>query len=297
MILSPNKTNALAVCLGSYMIALILCVLLYQVLDTGNPVVTAAMLDLTGTILIFLVSRSFNNSSFYDPYWSIAPVPIIAFWICNTVTANQLFARHIFILFLVSLWGIRLTWNWARRWNGFRDEDWRYRDFRLKFKKTYWLVSFLGIHLFPSIIVFLACLPVYPAIAFKSTLDVFDYLATGVTLTAILIETISDEQLQSFLTSQRRDTFLATGLWKYSRHPNYFGEVLFWIGLFLFSIGTDEFVWWAIPGPLGMILLFQFISVPMIDKRMVAGKEGYEEYVRQTSGWIPWFPKRRHSKF
>ena len=109
---------------------------------------------------------------------------------------------------------------------------------------------------------------------------------------AILIETIADEQLHSFLTFQRSNTFLASGLWKYSRHPNYFGEVLFWIGLFLFSIGTDEFLWWALPGPLGMILLFQFISVPMIDKRMIARKQGYRNYVRQTSGWIPWFPKR-----
>ena len=75
MILSANKTNALVICLGSYLIVLILCVLLYQVLEMGNPAVTAAMLDLAATILIFLVSLSFNNSSFYDPFWSIAPVP------------------------------------------------------------------------------------------------------------------------------------------------------------------------------------------------------------------------------
>jgi steroid 5-alpha reductase family enzyme len=194
----------------------------------------------------------------------------------------------------VLIWSIRLTVNWIRRWKGIRDEDWRYVNFRKIFPRFYWLISFSGIHLLPTIVVFLACISVFPALVDKSgNLDLFDGLGTTISFIAILIETLSDEQLKRFLQNSKGQSFLRTGLWKYSRHPNYFGEVLFWIGIFLFSQGHESFYWWTLPGPIVMIALFHFISVPMIDKRMIARKPGYEQYFKETSGWIPWFPKGR----
>jgi steroid 5-alpha reductase family enzyme len=193
----------------------------------------------------------------------------------------------------VLFWGSRLTYNWIRRWKGLQDEDWRYVNFRKKFPRSYWIVSLFGIHLLPTITVFLACLSIYPAIVFKpDSLDLFDLVAIGVTLCAILIETIADEQLRKFLLRPTGQSFLSSGLWKYSRHPNYFGEVLFWFGLFLFSYESGSFYWWTLPGPFGMVALFLFVSVPMIDKRMLQRKEGYATYMRNTSGLVLWFVKK-----
>lgn len=286
MIKTSSKTGSLLICFLSYLITLILCILVLRHTDYGNPIINAAILDLFATLLIFAVSYAFNNSSIYDPYWSVAPFPILLYWSFSTGN-NLLTLRQVIILALVLLWGSRLTFNWIRRWNGLKDEDWRYKDFRKNFPRSYWVVSLFGVHLLPTVVVFLACLSVFPALAIKPvSLDLFDLLATVVTLSAILIETIADEQLRKFIKQSTGNSFLASGLWKYSRHPNYFGEVLFWIGLFLFSCGTESFNWWILPGPIGMIALFFFVSVPMIDRRMLKRKEGYESYMKKTSGLV-----------
>ncbi len=289
MLKTPSKTRSLFICFASYLTALVFCILILRHTDRGNPVVNAAILDLFATLLIFAVSYTFNNSSFYDPYWSVAPIPILLYWSLST-GSSALTLRQIIILILVVLWGSRLTYNWIRRWKGLRDEDWRYANFRKKFPRSYWIVSLLGIHLLPTAVVFLACLSVFPAMVIKpASLDLFDLLAIGLTLCAILIETIADEQLRKFLLRSTGHSFLSSGLWKYSRHPNYFGEVLFWIGLFLFSCGTGSFYWWTLPGPVGMATLFLFVSVPMIDRRMLQRKEGYESYMKKTSGLVFWW--------
>ncbi len=285
---APSKTGSLFICLVSYLITLVFCVLILRHTDRGNPLVNAATLDLFATILIFAVSFTFNNSSLYDPYWSVAPFPILLYWSLST-GSDLLSLRQIVILVLVLLWGSRLTFNWIRRWKGLQDEDWRYANFRKKYTRSYWIVSFFGIHLLPTVVVFLACLSLYPAIVIKpASLDLFDLVAIGVTLCAILIETIADEQLRKFLLRPSGQSFLSSGLWKYSRHPNYFGEVLFWIGLFLFSCESGSFYGWTLPGPFGMVILFLFVSVPMIDKRMLQRKEGYESYMEKTSALVFW---------
>ncbi len=288
MMNKTSKIKSLFICFAIYLIILVVCILILRYSDFGNPIVNAAILDLFATFLIFAVSYFFDNSSFYDPYWSVAPFPILLYWSLSAGN-NLLTLRQLIILVMVLIWGGRLTYNWTRRWKGLKDEDWRYVNFRKQFPRIYWVVSLFGIHLFPTIVVFLACLSIYPSITIKPIpLDIFDWLAIGLTLSAISIETIADEQLRKFLQRSNGKTFLSYGLWRYSRHPNYFGEVLFWIGLFFFSLGSGSFYWWTLPGPIGMVTLFLFISVPMIDKRMQERKEGYESYMKRTSGLVFW---------
>jgi len=235
----------------------------------------------------------FNHSRFYDPYWSVAPIPIIMYWAWLVGEDSGNHIRQILIISLLFIWSVRLTVNWINRWRGMQDEDWRYADFRKKFKGLYWLISFLGIHFFPTLIVFLGLLAIYPALVLSnSPPGIMDVIAFLVTLTAIAIETISDKQLHAYLKLETRKPFLNKGLWRLSRHPNYFGEVLFWIGLFLFSLGLEPFYWWTLAGPLGMILLFTFISIPMMDKRMLARKEGYADYMKKTSGLLLRKPRK-----
>ena len=129
------------------------------------------------------------------------------------------------------------------------------------------------------------------AYAFSTTgrhIGLLDAAAVIVTAAAILIEAAADQQLRRFLTSPRSPSdILSTGLWALSRHPNYFGEVLFWWGIWLFGIAAHPSSWWTIAGPAAVTALFAGISVPLMDKRMLARHPGYAEHILDTSGLIP----------
>lgn len=202
--------------------------------------------------------------------------------------------RQIIICLLVSFWGIRLTYNWVKGWPGLHHEDWRYIDLREQNGKLYWIVSFSGIHLFPTVLVFAGLIPTYYAMQISAPLNITDFIAIIITFAAIMIELISDEQLRSFRKSQdyKSGKIIAKGLWKYSRHPNYFGEVSFWVGLSVFSFHYDlNSFWWLFSGAISMILLFVFISIPMMEKRSKQLRPGYDDYVQKVSMLVPWFNK------
>jgi len=287
-----NKPISLTVILVGYLVTLFACYLIYPFFSHHHPILTALILDVIATVIIFGFSMVFNNSSFYDPYWSVAPIPIVVFWAWLMGEDGGNSIRLALIFALVLIWGGRLTLNWIQRWKGMKDEDWRYADFRKKFKGLYWVISFLGIHMFPTLIVFLGLLALYPALVLSDEpIGIMDIIAFLITLVAIAIETVSDKQLREYLKKEDRKPFLDTGIWKYSRHPNYFGEVLCWFGFFLFSAGLETFYWWTLAGPLAMIFLFAFISVPMMDRRMLKRKEGYGEYMKKTPGFLLRKPK------
>ncbi len=283
-----NKEAGLIICLFAYIMAGFMVWLVYDAISIFHPVLIVLILDVLATLTIFLFSVLFNNSSLYDPYWSMVPPMILLFWVFHEQTMEALTLMQILILSLVFIWSLRLTLNWVLRWRGLKDEDWRYIAFRFKYQEQYWVVSLFGIHLFPTLIVFLGCLAVYPALVLhEGTMGLMEWIAAVITLAAISIETISDWQLKNFVRDESNCDFLDTGLWKCSRHPNYFGEVLFWVGLFLFSTGMENVYWWILPGPVFMILMFYAISIPMIDKRMLRRRTGYRDYLKRTSGLIP----------
>ena len=152
---------------------------------------------------------------------------------------------------LVLAWAVRLTWNWARGWQGLGHEDWRYLRLKEQSGRAYWLVSFAGIHLMPTLWVFAGCMSLYPALAAATRpFGVLDAIAALVTAGSIWIEKRADDELQRF----RRDghgphAILKTGLWAWSRHPNYFGEMGFWWGLWLFGSRRIPSWAWTIVGP------------------------------------------------
>jgi steroid 5-alpha reductase family enzyme len=117
--------------------------------------------------------------------------------------------------------------------------------------------------------VFLACLPLYAAFSAGSkSFGVLDTLALIVTAGAIIIETTADAQLRNFTKKRQQPGAIITiGLWAYSRHPNYFGEIMFWWGIYLFGLAADFHYWWTIIGPLSVTLLFTVVSIPLMEKR------------------------------
>jgi steroid 5-alpha reductase family enzyme len=193
------------------------------------------------------------------------------------------------VLIAVIAWGGRLTFNWARGWQGLGHEDWRYVDIRQKTGRLYWAASFLAVHLFPSVLTFLGSLPLAAALTSSEPLGNLDLLATAITFGAIAIETAADEQLHAHRSSDAKHA-CDVGLWKYSRHPNYFGEILFWVGLWLFGLAAGAPVWTVI-GPVAMLALFVFASIPMAEKRALSRRPDFAEKVARVSMLVPWPPK------
>jgi steroid 5-alpha reductase family enzyme len=259
-----------------------------------HPILIAFTADIAATLSIYAWARLFRNASFYDPYWSVAPIAIAVFWV-TTAAATVSTCRPSIVIALVALWGLRLTWNWARGWRGLQHEDWRYADMRANFgpKKRFWIVELVGIEMVPTLVVFLGCLSLYPVLA-DATNELWwpDYIAAIVTAAAILIETTADEQMLRFVRTKKPGEIMNKGLWRYSRHPNYFGEISFWWGIYFFGLAANPSYWWTIAGPVAITLLFLFISIPMMDKRSLKRRPEYVEHMKKVSALVPWKMKK-----
>ncbi|HXX59397.1 MAG TPA: DUF1295 domain-containing protein, partial [Dehalococcoidales bacterium] len=142
-------------------------------------------------------------------------------------------------------------------------------------------------------LVFAGCLSLYPALSTgKNNFGILDVIAIVITAGAVLTETIADEQLRRFTANPANSgAIMDKGLWAYSRHPNYFGEVMFWWGLFIFGLAADSRYWWTVIGPLAITALFVFVSIPMMEKHSLARRPGYGEHRRRTPALLPWFKK------
>lgn len=259
----------------------------------GTSLWKAFVADCVATVVIFIFSRVHRNSSFYDAYWSVIP-PLLAIYWAATAIPGIAPARQWLVFVLVMLWAVRLTWNWASHWSGLAHEDWRYGPLREKAGAFAIVVDFVAIHFVPTLQVFAGCLPLYAAMHLGvAPLGWLDALAAVVTLGAITIETVADIQLHRFLATRQPGQIINTGLWRWSRHPNYFGELAFWWGLALFGLAAwPAGWWWQLFGALLMTAMFVFASIPMMDKRSIERRPEYAEHMKRVSALVPW--PRRH---
>jgi steroid 5-alpha reductase family enzyme len=290
---SGDRVRAFLWITVAYLAALVAALVAGIAAGDRHPLVVALAADLAATLVIFAFSFAFGNSSFYDAYWSVAP-PLVALWFALAPDSHGVPERQILALLCVTLWAARLTWNWARGWSGLGHEDWRYVDLRAKSGRAYWLVSFAGLHAMPTLIVFLGLLPLWPALATGTRpLGWLDGVAAAVTLAGVGFEYFADGQLRRFrLSSPPPGATLESGLWAWSRHPNYLGEILFWLGLALFSLAAAGFVWWAWLGFAAITAMFLGTSIPLKEARMLASRPSYAERQRRVSLLIPLPPRR-----
>jgi steroid 5-alpha reductase family enzyme len=291
----PRTLNkAFAFYTFAYVIALFAAITVGYIIRSLHPILVVFIADISATLVVYLFGRVFHNASFYDAYWSIAPLAISLFWMLGTSSDSVVTVRQIIVIGLVFVWGLRLTYNWARQWQGLKHEDWRYQDLRKKSPRWFWLIDLVGIEIMPTVIVFLACLSLYPALAVgEKPFGLLDVIACMLTIGSIVIETIADEQLMRFTQNRSHSgEIMAKGLWAYSRHPNYFGEVLFWWGLFLFALASDSGYWWTIVGPVSITILFTFVSIPLMEKRSLERRNRYRELRNKIPIFIPWIPKK-----
>ncbi len=288
-----TRTFSLWMLFVAYVVAISTGYIIFLVCpSTFSPVLSSLIADLGATFVIYLFSLGFNNSSFYDPYWSVVPFVLALYWSVNY--GNPASMTDTIILVVILLWSLRLTVNFIRGWNGIEQEDWRYGALKKQAPRLFWLTNLAGIHLFPTLLVFTGMMPVYVYMHRENIPEDYNYVLGGglLSLVGTLFELIADEQLRSFKKQHGPHESIRTGLWKYTRHPNYFGEILFWWGLWIMMMGINRLFWWTGMGALSISMMFVFISIPMMEKKSLHSKQGYKQYMNDVSMLIPWFSRK-----
>lgn len=244
--------------------------------------------DIVGTIIIFIFSLIMKNASCYDAYWSVLPIVVVVFYLFT----KELNPVRILVSIAVLGWGVRLTLNWIYTFDNLLWEDWRYRKLKEQTKGFYPIINFLGIHLFPTLVVYFCILPV--AFVFHKDVDlnfgvvVFFILA----ILSFVMQGTADLEMHQF-RKNRNSVFIRNGLWKYSRHPNYLGEILMWWNialLALFALGNH---YWLVTGATINTLMFIFVSIPLAEKHQRERKEGFDLYKMNTRMLFPIYKKQR----
>ena len=241
--------------------------------------------------LLWIWSVFIKNVSIVDIFWGVGFVVVNTFYV---FMSGELNARKIVILTLVCIWGFRLAIYLAIRNIG-KGEDFRYQEFRQNYgPKRYWWFSYFQTFLLQGILIMIISLPLL-GINYNNSngnLQILDYLGIIIWLIGFTFETVGDFQLSNFKRdSKNKGKILHTGLWKYTRHPNYFGDSAVWWAYGIFSIAAGSY--WQVIGAVIMTLLILKISgVSLLEKTLKETKPQYKEYIQKTSSFIPWFPKK-----
>ena len=283
-----SKPLSLLVVLTVYTAAFFVGLLVYRLLLVP-PVWAYLCADAAATVVIWVSGLVFRNASMYDPYWSVAPLVL---FVCFVLDACAFDVADALYLAVFAFWGTRLTLNWGIGWQGMGHQDWRYTMLHDQNPTLWPLTNFFGINMIPTLIVFINLLPAYYSAQTSGQFSVLTAAGAVVCLSAAVLQIVSDGQMRRFrLNAANRGLNMAAGLWKYSRHPNYLGEVSFWWGIYIMMLGQTPAMWWTIFAPVLMTLLFAFISVPMMEKRLLATRPGYAAYKKATSVLLPLPPK------
>ena len=250
---------------------------------------TAAIIIFVYFFTLFVIGTLLKNNSIVDIGWGIGFV--ILAWILFFLRLPVSLVRTSITL-LVSLWGVRLFYHILKRNHG-KPEDFRYVAFRKAWGK--WVVprAFLQVYMLQGALMFLVALPyILLEQEVQPTNPLLFALGLIVFGAGFAFESIGDAQLKAFLLNpENKGKIMTSGLWRYTRHPNYFGEATLWWGIFLLALsgGVTPF---AVIGPLTITMLLLFVSgVPLLERSM-KDKPGYAEYAEMTSIFIPWFPKK-----
>jgi steroid 5-alpha reductase family enzyme len=245
----------------------------------------SALLIAVCMIFLFVVATVIRNNSIIDIFWGIGFVIIAVF---TLFFSGDITAKKIIISLLVLIWGIRLSAHIFFRNLG-KGEDFRYKVWRTQWTNFY-LRSFFQIFVLQGIIMLIIASPVI--LVNSSTSDevgFLDILAIVIFLSGFIFETIADAQLTKFRTEPpNKGKIITTGLWQYSRHPNYFGEALLWWGIWLFAASEINGLI-ALVSPVLITLLLRYVSgVPLLEKKY-EGRADWEEYKKKVPPFIPCF--------
>lgn len=255
------------------------------------PLVGAVVLGLM--VLLWLLSLALHNSSIVDIFWGTGFV--IVAWLSFALAGSSP-GRGLLLAVLVTIWGLRLSLHilW-RNWG--KPEDFRYAQWRQENGPRWWWMSLFKVFLLQGALLWLISAPLVAAqIADpRSRLGALDMLGTALWAIGFFFEAVGDWQLTRFKAqASNRGKLLTSGVWRYSRHPNYFGDAAQWWGYFLIAAAAGG--WWTVLSPILMtFLLIRVSGVALLEKTLIETKPGYREYAETTNAFVPWFPRRPRS--
>ena len=259
--------------------------------DLNTFAYTLAILCLLA-IVLWIASRIKNNVGIVDSFWSLMILLAgISFLMLDTYLDNTTITeRQTLVLLLLAAWAIRLaahiTWrNWGQ------EEDSRYQTIRQNNQPNFEFKSLYIVFLLQAFLALIIALPLMSVFNSDSAINTLDYFAFTLWSLGMFFETAGDLQLARFKSlKSNQGKVLDTGLWHYTRHPNYFGEFCIWWAFFLFAVSSGY--WWSIVSPLLMtILLLKVSGVSLLESTISERRPEYDSYCRTTNAFFPWFPK------
>ena len=256
---------------------------------TQHPYFIALLVILGVGVISWLFSIVKNDVSFVDSLWSFF------FLLAAIVFASEtapLTARGYLVLALVAIWSTRLSvYITARNWG--EPEDYRYQQIRANNEPAFALKSLYIVFGLQGVLAWLIAMPLLPAISSDTPLNVIDVVATLLWITGFVFEAGGDYQLSKFKAREdSKGQVLNTGLWRYTRHPNYFGDFCIWWSFFLFAVAAGG--WWTIASPVLMSLLLLKVSgVAMLESTIGERRPKYADYIRNTNAFFPGPPRSK----
>ncbi|KAH6820219.1 3-oxo-5-alpha-steroid 4-dehydrogenase [Perilla frutescens var. hirtella] len=271
-----------------------------------HPLLLANTLFFLNVDLLFWFIGLLQSSHWMiDLYWMVIPVLLLHFFATHPLAEfNALRSR--LVIFLTSIWSLRLSHCYFRRekWQLGAREDWRFNDMRRRHGQNWWWISLFAVYISQQGFLMVICMPFYVIHANKKQLNIYDAVAAVVCLNGLTIAYFADTQIYNFVSRNERlkkegqpvVPVLDEGLWRYSRHPNYFGEQLWWSGMAIFAWNLD-YSWWFV-GPLANSVCLGIVTV-LVEERMLKEEyraQAYNKYQQiTTSFWIPWFRKQKET--
>ena len=276
-----SKWCSVALIVAIYALAGVAGWLLFDALATNpltaKPLIRLFLADVLATVVVWGFGLLYENVSVYDPYWSVFPPIAFLLWAFYT----DVWSVPVILLLIASwYWGWRLTRNWVITFKGIGHEDWRYTKYRSQHPLVFHIINLFGLNMMPTLVVFAAMLPGLKLFETFAPANILTYLGCIVCIVSATIQLIADKQSHDFRAAHPGKV-CNVGLWKHGRHPNYFGEIQFWWGIWIMYAslnGIDMYI----GGAIAMTALFLGISVPLMEKRQLANKPDYAEYRRQT---------------
>ena len=276
---SIEKEKSLIINLILYVLAFAVGLVPFSVIE--NLFLAEAAFTFTATAVIYIATCIYPDTSLYDPYWSVAP-PVMIF--AGMIKYHLWSINAFLILFVTLIWSIRLTGNWCYTYKGLGHEDWRYAMYRNRLGKVgFALINLVGLQYVPTIVVYAGLISAFYIIQ-TDTFTAWIIPGLLVMLGAVALEYLADTAIHRFLQDRKNKKKTCNiSVWKYSRHPNYLGEMSFWTGMYIAFLGVRPDIWYYGLGFLLIIILFVFVSIPMMEKHNLERRQDYAEYQARTS--------------
>ena len=252
-----------------------------------NAWLLSLLVVLSISVVTWLVSLVRKDVSIVDSLWSLM---ILASLLAYLAFSGESGPRTLLLVGLLGIWAIRLSLYITVRNHG-QGEDRRYQAIRANNQPNFQIKSLFIIFLFQGLLAWVICLPVVAAVSGETPPGPLDYLGLALWLTGMIFEVVGDFQLWRFLKSERGENeVMDKGLWRYTRHPNYFGEAVLWWGFFAFALSAGA--WWTIISPVLMtFLLLRVSGVAMLEKDISGRRPAYREYSSRTNAFFPGRPR------